>query len=71
MERTSFSITEEELKEINSKLEYGDNRSAWIRDAVRIKLAILTEFDDLDENMTDEERRDFVVEAVRKAVEEK
>ena len=55
------------LDEINSHLEYGDNRSAWVRDAIRLKLALLEEIDGLDE-MTDEERREFVVEAVREAV---
>lgn len=69
MERTSFSITEEELEEINSQLQYGDNRSAWIRDAIRLKLALLEEIDGLDE-MTDEERREFVVEAVQEADDE-
>lgn len=63
MERTSFSITDGELEEINSQLQYGDNRSAWIRDAIRLKLTLLEEIDGLDE-MTDEERREFVVEAV-------
>jgi len=35
-----------------------------------MKLAVLEEIDELDEKMTDEERRQFVVEAVREAVDE-
>lgn len=66
MERTSFSISKDKLDEINSHLEYGDNRSAWVRDAVEMKLEIL---EILDEDMTDDERRELVVEAVRDRVE--
>jgi metal-responsive CopG/Arc/MetJ family transcriptional regulator len=63
-------MSEELLGEVNSQLEYGDNRSEWVRDAIKMKLAVLEEVDDLDEDMTDEERREFVVKAVRAAVEE-
>jgi len=58
------------LDELDSTLEYGDSRSGWVRDAIRMKLAVLEEIDELDEKMTDEERRQFVVEAVREAVDE-
>ena len=64
-------MPQELLDEINSRLEYGDNRSAWVRDAIQLKLALLEEIDELDEEMTDEERREFVVEAVQEAVDEK
>jgi len=70
MERTSFSLTEEELEEINSNLEYGDNRSAWIRDAVKLKFAVLEEVGNLENDMSNEERREFVVEAISGAVED-
>jgi len=56
------------LDRLDSTLEYGDSRSGWVRDAIRMKLAVLEEIDELDEEMTDEERREFVVEAVREAV---
>jgi len=59
-------MSQELLDEINSRMQYGDNRSAWVRDAIRLKLALLEEIDDL-ESMTDEERREFVVEADREA----
>ena len=60
-------MPQELLDEVNSRLQYGDNRSAWVRDAIRLKLALLEEIDGLDE-MTDEERREFVVEVVQEAV---
>jgi len=33
-----ISIEEETVEEIDSLLEYGDSRSAWIRDAIQEKL---------------------------------
>ncbi|QLH83426.1 hypothetical protein [Halosimplex pelagicum] len=63
-------MSQDLLDEINSQLEYGDNRSAWVRDAIHLKLELQGELDDLDEDMTDEERREFVVEAVREAIDE-
>ena len=63
-------MPEELLEEINNHLEYGDNRSAWVRDAIRLKLALLEEIDGPDE-MTDEERREFVVETIQEAVDDR
>ena len=71
MEKTSFSIDAELLEKVNGKLSYGDNRSAWLRDAVKMKLEILEITEDLEEDMGDEERREFVVKAVQVAIEEK
>jgi len=67
MVQPTFSMPQELLDKINGRMEYGDNRSAWVRDAIRLKLALLEEIDGLDE-MTDEERREFVVEAVQETV---
>lgn len=33
-----ISIEEETVEEIDSLLEYGDSRSAWIRDAIQERL---------------------------------
>lgn len=52
------------IEEIDSRLVYGDSRSEWVRDAIRLKLAIA---DEIDQDMSEEERREFVVEAIRKA----
>ena len=60
-------MSEELVDQINSELEYGDNRSAWVRDAVRLKFEVLEALEGIDENMTDEERREFVGKAVREA----
>jgi len=68
MAQPSFNMDQDLLDRLDSKLEYGDSRSGWVRDAIRMKLAVLEEIDELDEEMTDEERREFVVEAVREAV---
>jgi len=37
-ERITFSMPEEMAEDINAQLSYGDNRSEWIRDAIREKL---------------------------------
>ncbi|ACV47093.1 MULTISPECIES: hypothetical protein [Halomicrobium] len=63
-------MEQELLDELDSTLSYGDSRSGWVRDAIKMKLEVLEEIDELDEEMTDEERREFVVEAVRQAVDE-
>jgi len=71
MVQPSFSMEQELLDELDSTLSYGDSRSGWVRDAIKMKLAVLEEVDEIDEDMTDEERREFVVEAVREAVEDR
>jgi len=38
-ERITFSMPDEMAQDINAQLSYGDNRSEWIRDAIREKLA--------------------------------
>ncbi|QCD65578.1 hypothetical protein GBQ70_07980 [Halomicrobium sp. ZPS1] len=70
MVQPSFNMEQELLDELDSTLSYGDSRSGWVRDAIKMKLEVLEEIDELDEEMTDEERREFVVEAVRQAVDE-
>jgi len=70
MERPSFSMEDELLEKINKRLTYGDNRSEWMRDAIRLKLAIVEITEELDENMTNEERRELVVKALQEFVDE-
>jgi len=62
-------MSQELLDEINSHLSYGDNRSAWVRDAIQMKLDVLDEIDD-QKDTTDEERREFVREAVKDALQD-
>jgi len=70
MVQPSFSMEQELLDQLDSTLSYGDSRSGWVRDAIKMKLAVLEEVEEIDEDMTDEERREFVIEAVREAVED-
>jgi len=70
MVQPSFNMEQELLDELDSTLSYGDSRSGWVRDAIKLKLEVLEEIEELDTEMTDEERREFVVEAVREAVDE-
>ncbi|WP_258560462.1 hypothetical protein [Halorhabdus salina] len=70
MPQPTFNMEQELLDDLDSTLSYGDSRSGWVRDAIKMKLGILEEIEDLDEDMTTEERREFVLEAVRTAVEE-
>lgn len=37
-ERITISVSEELAEQINSQLSYGDNRSEWIREAIRLRL---------------------------------
>jgi Arc/MetJ-type ribon-helix-helix transcriptional regulator len=37
-ERITFSMPDDMAEDINARLSYGDNRSEWIRDAIREKL---------------------------------
>lgn len=70
MPKPSFSMSEELIDQINSELDYGDNRSAWVRDAIQLKFEILEALEDAGSEMTDEERREFVRDAVRQAAEQ-
>ena len=70
MVQPSFNMEQELLDEVDSTLSYGDSRSGWMRDAIKMKLGVLEEIEKLDEDMTTEERREFVLDAVRTAVEE-
>ena len=63
-------MSEELVDQINSELEYGDNRSAWVRDAVRLKFEVLEALEGIDKDLTDEERREFVGKVVREAAED-
>ncbi|WP_436924736.1 hypothetical protein [Halosimplex amylolyticum] len=63
-------MEQELLDELDSTLSYGDSRSEWVRDAIKLKLGILEEMEENEVEMTEEERREFVFEAVRSALEE-
>ena len=67
MEKISFSVEEELIEEVHDQLSYGDNRSAWLRDAIELKLELMNAMNDLDQNLSREEQREFIIEAVREA----
>lgn len=37
-ERITITMSEELAEEINGQLDYGDNRSEWIREAIKMRL---------------------------------
>jgi Arc/MetJ-type ribon-helix-helix transcriptional regulator len=46
MEPVKCHVPEEIADAIEERLEYGDSKSAWVRDAVRMRLAIESDSDD-------------------------
>ena len=68
MAQPSFSMEQELIDELDDTLTYGDSRSEWVRDAIKLKLEVLEALETREENLTEEERREFVIEAVREAM---
>lgn len=64
----TVSMPDELEREIESQLSYGDSKSEWIRQAIKIRQDVDPILDELYESYQREERRDFVVAAVRKEV---
>lgn len=69
MARPTLRMDDELLEEIDSRLTYGDSRSEFFREAVKLKMAVDDEMEGLDQEITGESYREFVSEAVREAVE--
>jgi len=55
-------MPDELIERMDARLEYGDSRSEFVRDAIELHLAVLNE---IDNDMTAEEQREFIVEAIR------
>jgi len=64
MPQPSFHMSEDLIEKMDSRLQYGDSRSEFVRDAIELHLAVL---DEIDDDLTAEEQREFVVEAIRQA----
>ena len=64
MAQPSFHIPDDLLDKVNEELSYGDSRSEWVREAIRMKLTFLEEIE-TSENLTPEERVEIVREALR------
>lgn len=68
MAKTGISLPDEMEERINSQLSYGDNRSAWIRYAIRLRFHTDPMLDELFEPDQTEKRLQFVEAAVRQEV---
>lgn len=64
----SFSIDDEVLERVNSRLSYGDSRSKWMENAAKLRIQIDPMLDEVYEAHQSEERIEFVEEAVRKEI---
>lgn len=70
MAKTTIALSDEMNGEVESKLSYGDSKSAWVRQAIRYRIAIdpiLNEIG-IDES---EDRLEFVKQAVREKAEKR
>ena len=70
MARPTVRMEDELLEQIDSRLTYGDSRSEYFREALKLKMAVDDELNEIDPEMTAKERREFVIEAVREAADE-
>jgi metal-responsive CopG/Arc/MetJ family transcriptional regulator len=61
-------MDDELLEQVDERLTYGDSRSEFFREALKLKLSIDEELEELDRDMGEAERREFAIEAVRSAV---
>ena len=57
-------MEQELIDELDDTLTYGDSRSEWVRDAIKLKLEVLEALEAREGDLTEEERREFVVNAV-------
>lgn len=68
MAKTSISLPDELNEQIENELSYGDNKSEWIRHAIRMRQHVDPILDDLYESYQREERLELVEKAVREKV---
>lgn len=70
MAKTSLSLPDEMNEEIENELSYGDNKSEWIRHAIRMRQHVDPILDEVYESYQREERLELVEKAVREKVDE-
>jgi len=61
----TFNVNQELLDRVETRLNYGDSRSEWLRNAIRLRLAtdeLLDELTDLDDY---DERVEYIESAIR------
>jgi metal-responsive CopG/Arc/MetJ family transcriptional regulator len=68
MARTTLSLPDELNQQVEMELSYGDSKSEWVRQAIKLRMDVDPILDELYESYQREERRDLVVAAVRKEV---
>lgn len=68
MGRTSLRLNDELEEQIESELSYGDSKSEWIRQAIKIRQHVDPILDEVYETYQREERLELVEAAVRKEV---
>jgi len=69
MANTSVNLPDEMDERIESDLSWGDSKSEWIRNSIRIRLDVDDLLQQHDVSMTDDEKVDFVESAVRDKLE--
>jgi metal-responsive CopG/Arc/MetJ family transcriptional regulator len=63
-------MDDELLDDLDSRLTYGDTRSEYVRNAIRLRIAIGDVFDEEGMDLSPEEEREYVVEAVEAQLEQ-
>jgi metal-responsive CopG/Arc/MetJ family transcriptional regulator len=71
MARPSFSMDDELLEKLDSQLTYGDTRSEFVRNSIKLRLEVHEILDEGEIEVSPEEERELVVDALRKELEER
>jgi len=65
MDQYTFTAPDELMEKIAGRLSYGDSRSGWVRQAIKLRLEVDPLLDDRFGDHEPEVRREFVKEAVQ------
>jgi len=65
MDQYTFTAPDELMGKIAERLSYGDSRSGWVRQAIKLRLQVDPLLDDRFGDHEPEARREFVKEAVQ------
>lgn len=69
MEQFTFTAPVDLMEDVNQHLSYGDSRSGWVRESIRLRLEVDDALDDRFGDHEPDARREFVVEAVQEKLE--
>lgn len=70
MAKTSFQMDDSTMDWVESRLVYGQSKSAWFRYAAQTTVEVDEVLDELYESHEYEKRREFILNAVSEKVEE-